>query len=190
MTAAYRLRGLGWLVTCVVVALGCYMVSLQVASARKQVADTERAIAKAMVDIRGLETEFSTRANLAQLERWNAEDILLDAPRAEQFVGDAQVLASLDPSTLGGVDTQLIAAPAAVTVPQAAPVALAKVAPAARPLRTLPQDGGERPVLASLAAVSPRGVAAQPRNLAMIDRQLLSDPAFADLLETPRRGQR
>ncbi|MBX9795273.1 hypothetical protein [Sphingomonas sp.] len=193
MTAAYRLRGLGWLVTCVIVALGCYMVSLQVAAVRKQVADTDRAIARAMGAIRQLETEFGTRANLAQLERWNAEDIMLDAPRAEQFVPDEQVLAALDPATLGGVDTQLITAPAAVTATPAAapaPVALAQVAPAPRIRRAETAEAPARPVLAmaSVAAVSPRASSA-PRNLAMIDRQLLSDPAFADFLDAPRRGR-
>jgi hypothetical protein len=76
MTAAYRLKGLGWFGGCVVVTLGFYLVSLQVAAERKRLEQVDTRIRVAVRDIRALETEFDTRANLAQLERWNGLDPL------------------------------------------------------------------------------------------------------------------
>ena len=96
MTAAYRLRGIGWFGSCVAVVLGFYLVSLQVAAERKKLDDVNGRIAAAQRDIRALETEFDTRANLVQLEKWNGDTLALTAPVAGQFVGDEAQLASLD----------------------------------------------------------------------------------------------
>lgn len=96
MTAAYRMRGLGWFLAVVIVALGFYLVSLQVAAERKRLDDVIGAIGQAHRQIRGLETEFNTRANLAQLERWNGSVLALAAPNAEQFLPDEARLAMID----------------------------------------------------------------------------------------------
>ena len=72
MTAAYRFKGIGWFGGCVAVVLGFYLVSLQVAGERKKLEQMDRRIESAQRDIRALETEFDTRANLAQLEKWKA----------------------------------------------------------------------------------------------------------------------
>ena len=69
MTAAYRLKGIGWFGGCVAIVLGFYLVSLQVATERKKLESMDRKIDAAQRDIRALETEFETRANLAQLEK-------------------------------------------------------------------------------------------------------------------------
>lgn len=98
MTAAYRLKGIGWFGGCVAIVLGFYLVSLQVAAERKKLEGMDRKIDAAQRDIRALETEFDTRANLAQLEKWNGETLALAAPVAGQFVSDEQALASLDAS--------------------------------------------------------------------------------------------
>ena len=82
MTAAYRLKGIGWFGGCVAVVLGFYLVSLQVAAERKKLEGMDRKIEAAERDIRALETEFDTRANLAQLEKWNGETLALAAPTA------------------------------------------------------------------------------------------------------------
>lgn len=95
MTAAYRLKGLGWMGGVTMVALAFYLVSLQVASERKHLETVNRQIAGAERDIRALETEFDTRANLAQLERWNGDTLALVAPTAGQFVRDEAQLASI-----------------------------------------------------------------------------------------------
>ena len=69
MTAAYRMKGVGWFGGCVAVVLGFYLVSLQVAAERKKLEAVNGQIRSAQRDIRALETEFDTRGNLAQLER-------------------------------------------------------------------------------------------------------------------------
>jgi hypothetical protein len=96
MTAAYRLRGVGWFGGCVAVVLGFYLVSLQVAAERKKLETVNGQIRAAERDIRALETEFDTRANLAQLERWNGDTLSLSAPVAGQFVTSESALASID----------------------------------------------------------------------------------------------
>ena len=145
MTAAYRLRGAGWLLTCVGVVLAFYLVSLRVAEERKHVEQAEDRIAAARRDIRALETEFDTRANLVQLERWNGDTLALAAPGAGQFVRDEAALAAIDvhampASAIGGDGAEVrtaalvvpaIAAPAATPQPQAVVMAAATpVAPA------------------------------------------------------------
>ncbi|OQW48036.1 MAG: hypothetical protein A4S16_06720 [Proteobacteria bacterium SG_bin6] len=168
---------MGWFLGCVVVVLGCYLVSLQVAAERKKVADMDRAIARATRDIRQLETEFNTRASLAQLERWNREDMMLDAPRAEQFVADEAVLAALDPATLGTPQPVL----AKLDAP-AVPPAFAHAAPTPAP-RTAAQPA-PKPASPVLAVAS--GTPAPSRTVAMISRKLLADPSFGALLDAPR----
>jgi hypothetical protein len=139
MTAAYRMKGVGWFGGCVAVVLGFYLVSLQVAAERKKLEAVNGQIRVAYRDIRALETEFDTRGNLAQLERWNGDTLALSAPTASQFVVSEAALASLDVNSLGadGVQTAALLVPSgagsAVTVPivavTAAPAAV-KLAPA------------------------------------------------------------
>ena len=107
MAAMYRLKGLGWLASCAMVAIGFYLVSSQVAAERKKLEQIDRKIVSAQRDIRALETEFDVRANLAQLERWNGDTLALTVPTAQQFVADEAALASLSPDhglTLPGGD--------------------------------------------------------------------------------------
>ncbi|MEJ8629019.1 hypothetical protein P0F65_02305 [Sphingomonas sp. I4] len=103
------------------VVLGFYLVSLQVAAERKKLDDVNARIATAQRDIRALETEFDTRANLVQLEKWNGDTLALTAPIAGQFVGDEAQLASLDVThgpAAGTVQTAALLVPS-----QPAPVA-------------------------------------------------------------------
>lgn len=95
MTAAYRLKGLGWFGGVVFVSLSFYLVSLQVAAERKRLAQIDAKISSAERDIRALETEFDVRSNLAQLERWNGDTLALVAPTASQFVRDEGQLAAI-----------------------------------------------------------------------------------------------
>src|SRR3990170_6757100 len=76
-------------------ALGCYLVSLRVASERAALQEVETDIAVAQRDIRLLQTEIGTRARLAQLERWNVRVLSLSAPTADQILGDKFQLAKL-----------------------------------------------------------------------------------------------
>ena len=76
-------------------ALGCYLVSLRVASERAALNQVETEIALAQRDIRLLQTEIGTRARLSQLERWNVRVLALSAPTADQILGDKFQLARM-----------------------------------------------------------------------------------------------
>lgn len=95
-------KSLGWFLASVAVALGFLLVPLQVAAERKKLDRTVVQIARAEREIRALETEFDTRASLAQLDKWNAEKLGLVAPSAGQFVADEAALAALEPSAPNG----------------------------------------------------------------------------------------
>ena len=94
-------KSLGWFLAGVAVALGFLLVPLQVAAERKKLDRTAAEIARAKRDIRALETEFDTRASLAQLDKWNAESLGMVAPAADQFVADEAALASIEPTAAG-----------------------------------------------------------------------------------------
>lgn len=190
MTAAYRLRGLGWFLSGVVVVLGFYLISLQVAAERKKVVDMDRKILLAQRDIRALETEFDTRANLAQLERWNGEVFALTAPASDQFVADEAALASIDLNAPLGEAPR---APSASYIVPAAPQAVAVIAPAPQPVAAQPVaqpvPAGIRPVrevLASAAAVPVRPAGKRVATIAMLDRKLLSESTIGDLIASAR----
>jgi hypothetical protein len=76
-------------------ALGCYLVSLRVASERAAIEGVETEIVSTQRDIRMLQTEIGTRGRLGQLEQWNASALALSAPSANQFVEDGFQLARL-----------------------------------------------------------------------------------------------
>ena len=76
-------------------ALGCYLVSLNVASERAKLERVEGKIVLAQREIRLLQTEIGTRGRLAQLERWNAGFIRLSAPTADQFLEGGFQLATM-----------------------------------------------------------------------------------------------
>jgi len=81
--------------SCAGAALGCYMVSLRVASERSKLESVETQIVMAQRDIRLLQTEIGTRGRLSQLERWNAGAFALAAPSADQFLKGGFELARL-----------------------------------------------------------------------------------------------
>lgn len=191
MAAAYRLRGLGWFLSGVIVALGFYLVSVQVAAERNKVLEMTRRIRDAEREIRALETEFDTRSNLAQLERWNGEIFALTAPTTDQFVADEAALASID---LNGAPQGASAnvRVASYIVP-AAPHAVDEIAPAPQPTApqpvALPAPATIRPVravLASAAAVQVRPMGQRAPTIAMLDRKLLSDSTIGDLMSGAR----
>ena len=81
--------------SCAGAALGCYLVSLRVASERAALEDVETRIVLAQRDMRLLQTEIGTRGRLSQLERWNAGAFALSAPTAGQFLKGGFELARL-----------------------------------------------------------------------------------------------
>ncbi|MBX3562925.1 MAG: hypothetical protein KF780_14055 [Sphingomonas sp.] len=89
-------RPVAWVAAVGVAALSCYMLSLQVASERAELASIERRIVATRQDIRQLQTELGTRGRLQQLEAWNAEVLALSAPTAGQFLDNGVTLARFD----------------------------------------------------------------------------------------------
>lgn len=195
--AIKALSGFGWFLTGVVVTPACYLVSSQVAAERSKVEAVERAIAKAHKDIRGLETEFDTRANLAQLERWNGEVMRYTAPTPRQFLASDTELAALRPLEGDGTAERY----AAMVVPQGLPEvvggptvasdAVAAVKPA------VVEKTAAEPVAVAAAAVAkpkraaaPAPVVAKDKAVAALDRSLLKDSSFGDLMQGVRAEAR
>jgi len=88
-------RSVFMVASCAGAALGCYLVSLRVASERAALEDVEMRIVLAQRDLRVLQTEIGTRGRLSQLERWNAGAFALSAPAADQFLKGSFELARL-----------------------------------------------------------------------------------------------
>jgi hypothetical protein len=89
-------KPVGWVASVAGAALGCYMLSLNVASERAELAKLERSIILAKKEIRSLETELGTRGRLQQLESWNANVLALSAPTSAQYLDNAMTLARFD----------------------------------------------------------------------------------------------
>ena len=225
MTAAYRLKGIGWFAVVMAVILASYLVSLRVAAEHKKLDDLNARITAAERDVRALETEFDTRANLVQLEKWNGDTLALVAPNAAQFVADDSVLASLNPAMAGApaVRTAALLVPALSTAPTpeptpapaltATPAPLATPVPLATPARAEPvrmaavtrretpveavrvvvPTGRAAPAIAR-AVEAARGRAAvakvRPQAVTLLDRKLLSDTTFGDIMSGARRESR
>ena len=81
--------------SCAGAALGCYLVSLRVASERAALESVEAQIVDTQGELRVLQTEIGTRGRLSQLERWNAGAFSLSAPAANQFLQGGFELARL-----------------------------------------------------------------------------------------------
>ena len=188
MVVVSRFRWFGWFVLCVGVILGCYLMSSRVAAERNKLSAVERSIASTERDIRALETEFDTRANLAQLQRWNGDTLKLSAPTAAQYVRDDAQLASLN---FGNADPRVQTAAAVIpsapigtaaieTTPAAATDALpaAKAKPA-KPAPAVETAMATRPKLQPAAA----NASAKPRaQMAMLDRRIMGESSLGDLM--------
>ena len=90
-----RFKSVFMVASCAGAALGCYLVSLRVASERSALESVETRIVMTQRDIRLLQTEIGTRGRLSQLERWNAGAFALSAPSADQFLSGSFELAKL-----------------------------------------------------------------------------------------------
>ena len=89
-------KPVAWVAAIGTAALACYMLSLQVAAERAELAAVERRIVQARQSIRSLQTELGTRGRLQQLEQWNADVLALSAPVANQFLESNVSLARFD----------------------------------------------------------------------------------------------
>ncbi|MEO9601366.1 hypothetical protein [Parasphingorhabdus sp.] len=93
--AVKRLEGIGWLALVFLVAILLYPLSLSVATLRSDLARTDSQIVEVKKEIRYLETEFSARANLRQLEDWNKLEFGYASPQASQYLDGERALANL-----------------------------------------------------------------------------------------------
>ena len=207
MTAAYRLKGVGWFGGCVAIVLGFYLVSLQVAAERKKLDGVSAKIDAAQRDIRALETEFETRANLAQLEKWNGDTLALASPTAGQFLADEAALASLDVNQVGAtVQTVALVVPsiptalptlpttqaAAAKAPALAQMAKAMPAAAKTVIEATPASKAA-PMLAKLNDTARAAAAVakvRPEAVALLDKKLLSDDTLGAILRSARTESR
>ena len=158
-------KPVGWVAGVAAAALGCYMLSLNVASERAELAKLERSIIKAKRDIRTLQTELGTRGRLQQLESWNANVLALSAPTSAQFLDNELTLARFDQREQSIEERSVVhmASAPAPAAPQVrtkieAPVRYAAAPAAPKPPQPLVHQaslvvGGERPVLAAKKAV-------------------------------------
>jgi hypothetical protein len=152
LMSARSFKSVGWVAGVGAAALGCYMLSLQVAAERAELASVERRIVAAQQEIRGLQTELGTRGRLQQLEQWNADVLALSAPASGQFVENEVVLARLEQRPTdelpGGATVRMASA-------EVAPEAPATPAAPSAPAEARPQI---RTAVAEAAAASDRAV--------------------------------
>lgn len=212
--AVHGFRGLGWFLCVAVVAPTCYMVTSHGASERARLKATQLAIISAHKDIRALETEFDTRANMAQIERWNGDVLAMNAPQPQQYLASASGLAALDQPaaaaapTEGGakvetaalviptgtrpVETAAVSPVAAKPAPAAAPVATAAVAPIKAPSAKPVANTVVRVAQVDSKPAQDLGKLMQKverARLATPDRGLLSAATMNDLRRVAKREQ-
>ena len=117
--SARSFRSVFMVASCAGAALGCYLVSLRVASERAALESVETEIVLAQRDIRLLQTEIGTRGRLAQLERWNVKVLALSAPSADQFLDGGFALAKMvSPRDKVDLDAPVVLAAAPATGPK------------------------------------------------------------------------
>lgn len=161
---------IAWLAASVSVAVGGYMTTTYGAAERARLRTVESEIIDAKRDIRGLETEFSARASLTQLQQWNGDVVAYAAPAAEQFLPNEAALASLDVE-----DAQPTPQVASLVVPAAAPKIQAAPAVAAAVAKVEKAPGTA--VAANGTGLTRAASASQPPNtrVAMLSASTMSD---------------
>lgn len=210
LMAARKLQGIGLVLFVLMFAMTLYPVSLRVAATRSELAQVEYDVMKTQLNIRYLETEFSARASLRQLERWNAESFGYAAPEAAQFLSGERALADLDslrPLGPTRTDRMLLAVaevPPVVAPPKSAAqmifeasIPSAKASEPAHPriveagAAVEPADQATRPATTGKQRAEVRTVAASKdknRRLAMLDSQLLT-PAALNAIDAAARAE-
>ncbi|RJF90523.1 hypothetical protein [Sphingomonas cavernae] len=160
---ANRFKSVGRVLGGAVAAMALYLITSQVAAERTELERVNRQILSAKKDIRRLQTELATRANLRQLERWNGEVLALTTPDADQFLSGEVQLASLDRSgiTPGPRYAPTTMVTAMVSIPD-------EVLPAAAPAKS---DAAERREMAAEAV--------KPEKKPASNEQAKSTPAKA-----------
>ncbi|ETI65541.1 hypothetical protein C100_01420 [Sphingobium sp. C100] len=216
MIAVKRLQSLIWVILVALGALGAYMVSLKVATERNELMRVHSQIAATKADIRYLETEFSARASMRQLESWNQHDFFYATPTAQQYLGGERALAQLDGVQPNGPDyvappvmVAMVETPADLpSAPQKAPespaatqirsdIAIIREAHAADNVDKLakpaPSSASRAPVQQAKAeadVAKPNPIARKAERMAMLDAKLLDDSTLGDLTARAAREKR
>ena len=201
MIAIKRLQNILWILLVAFGALSAYLISLRVATERNAVQALDRRIHHARADIRYLETEFEARANMRQLEQWNARDYRYVAPNAGQYLPDERSLASLDgvetngdsyvaPPVMMAMATAGVPSPAAAAADTASPapaqirdeavIRIASPAPVAMRSAEVQPSEAARPAKAATPA-KPDPVARKAARMALLDEKLLDDRTLRDI---------
>ncbi len=185
-------KPVGWVAGVAAAALSCYMLSLNVAAERAELAKLERRIIMAKRDIRTLQTELGTRGRLQQLESWNANVLALSAPTSAQFLDNELTLARFDQREKTIEERSIVQMASVDTAPpQAKPqpaieapvryaAAPAQVAAPAQPLlhRASLAVGAPRAAEAGRAP-DPRAVATEPKKAAAEPKKATPEPKKA-----------
>jgi hypothetical protein len=179
--AVQGFKGLGWFLCGVIVAPACYMVTSHGAAERARLQAVQSAIVQAQKDIRGLETEFNTRANLAQIERWNGDVLAMAAPAPQQYLASETALANLDKVDTANVQTAALVVPTGATPVQAV---AAVVASNVNPVQA--KDSGKS-VAQQDTELRNLMHKADRRAVAMVDRGVLSASTVNDLEKLAKR---
>jgi len=127
MTAAYRLKGIGWFGGCVAIVLGFYLVSLQVAAERKKLEGMDRKIDAAQrarrdsnfmiiarTDAFACETTEQVILRARAYQAAGADMLLPIAPRTEDDI--ARLVRALDIPVTLSAGTGLAPSPSAANV--------------------------------------------------------------------------
>lgn len=166
---AMRFRSMGLVAAVALAALGCYMVSLRVASERFALVKMEGRILAARQDIRRLQTEMGTRGRLVQLERWNSDILALSAPKAAQYLdGEFQLANYAQPAS--GMPA-VIEARATAPAPAAPKIVTVAYTPTPTPVAAAPAE----PLLRNAAYVKPAGERPIAQKVALLDEGLLGE---------------
>lgn len=203
MIAVKRLQSLIWILLVALGALGAYLVSLKVATERNELMKVQAQIVRARADIRYLETEFSARASMRQLERWNQDDFMYATPTAQQYLAGERALAHLDGVQPNGPDyiappvmVAMVQTPADLpSAPQAAPaspaatqirsdIAVIREAHAADNVEKIAKPvkrSAEEKAKADADTSRPNPVARRAERMAMLDAKLLDDSTIGDI---------
>jgi len=203
MIAVKRLQSLIWVILVALGALGAYMVSLKVATERNELMRVRAQVAATKADIRYLETEFSARASMRQLERWNQDDFMYGTPTAQQYLAGERALAQLDGIQPNGPDyvappvmVAMVQTPADLpSAPQKAPaspaatqirsdIAVIREAHAADNVEKLAKPAALTATAQAKADADvskPNPIARKAERMAMLDAKLLDDSTLGDL---------
>lgn len=203
MIAVKRLQSLIWILLVALGALGAYLVSLKVATERNELMRVQAQIVRARSDIRYLETEFSARASMRQLERWNQDDFLYATPTAQQYLAGEWALAHLEGVQPNGPDyvappvmVAMVQTPADLpSAPQAAPaspaasqirsdIAVIREAHAADNVDKIAKTPAASPAQKAKADADvskPNPVARRAERMAMLDAKLLDDSTMGEI---------